>query len=476
MNLDELEGRIRESVDLINVRLTGRVRPEHRLGYHNFISCVFEGVIAEGVDLSGCDFKDTLVVDSQFADCKINAATHTASVYTRSAFKDCNFHNAAVTDCEYTDVQFISCDLDNVLIKNSRFYECKFARCATSTHVFENNLFTKCNFQDTEVEIRTLVSNFGLKATSMSGTRIRDNRVSEPHRYLVAAELLSVASTIRNDPLATLAMRYFIDGDLLGANDNLDAAFSLGSWATMARQPTSFAQLVELFAEFLVTAYEHDEVDIHKLLLVHDVTRRIVYDFSLDARTHRFAVSFGGIHLALSRIVEEYLATLWGLYRNGSGPLRVIAEGPPSLPYHEEALAEFLEWSGMRIAAVQPYNSVLLTLVEQVADAKLVATALILASMVRFQLKAVHNASHPFRVPTEALPDSSTSVAVAQPAEPFEFFEISAGLTEDARRAYEFRVKSLIPTTSIIVDLRLTVSTSFMRKLRNAIVSVAKET
>ncbi|MDB5580856.1 MAG: hypothetical protein JWR80_6032 [Bradyrhizobium sp.] len=475
IDLDALDGRIDDAVDIMNCTITGTARAVHELERHNFISCVFETAFFRDIDLSGCDVKDTLVLGCGFSGCRINAATHTASIYKETEFNGCNFHNAAITDSEYHHVRFSGCDLDNVLIKNCRFYDSTFVECATSTHVFENCIFVRTSLDRTEIELRTIISNFGLKSEIMTECRIRDGRINRPFGYVPLEEIPVAALRDRDDPLAILSIRYFVDGHLLGAEDGFDEAFDLRRWAQMARQPASFAQLIELFAEFLVTAYENSEVDMHKLLLLHDVTRQIVYDRSPDAVGYRYAVSFGGIHLALSRFVEDYLDALYAAWDTARPDLWVIAEGPLSGDYFEDRLAGLLSHSDLRIGEVRPYNSVLLQLVEVVDGSKLFALALILASFVKVELKATRSST--FRLPaaSDEPAAAGTGVVLAADSEPFEFFHIASGMTGDKKRAYELRVKSLVPTTSIVVDLKLAVSTGFVRKVRQVIVRIADD-
>ncbi|HZG09107.1 MAG TPA: hypothetical protein VEZ70_09025 [Allosphingosinicella sp.] len=472
MDLDTLEGPIQEAVDAIGLHFSGRARPVHRLDHHNFLSCTFDGVEVDGIDLVGCDFKDCLVERSRFANCAINSATHTSTVYAAVRFENCNFHNAAITENEYHDVTFEGCDLDNVLIKGCRLYDASFVDCRTTTHVFEANLFVRASFRSTEIELRTVISNFGLKRGQLLDCAIRNGRRGEDATMVDPDGLGKLAAAQGDDPLATLTMQYFIDGDLLGANESVDRAFDLRRWAAIARQPTSFAQMLELFVEFLVEAFEQDEVDMHKLLLLHDVTRQIVYDRSHSAIGHRYAVTFGGIHLALSRFVEEYLILLDTALTARPGSLWVIAEGPLSPQFFQDALDDFLRHSAVRIGEVRPYNSVLAELVELLPGGRLFALALILASFTRAELKAVHSST--FRVGQGASPAGGTEIVPAA-AEPFEFFSLTTGLTDGERRAYEMRIKSLIPTTSIVVDLRLAVSTVLLSKVRKVIIGLAQE-
>jgi hypothetical protein len=335
--------------------------------------------------------------------------------------------------------------------------------------VFENSIFRDCRFRETEIEARTVTSNFGLKLDLMENCRVRDGRVSKPHQFIAPSAFTSLVGDHGDDPLVLLTVRYFLDGNLLAADAGTDKVFDIAGWARMARQPASFTQLLELLAEFLVNAYERNEVDMHKLLLLHDITRRIVHDRSPEALSSRYAFSFGAIHLALSRSVEDYLAALDDLSRAIPGNLRVVSEGPLSKDYFEHALGEFLPHCGIEITEVRPYNSVEIEFAELVLGGKFYALALILASFVRIDLKAAQNRNRT----ALSRPDASPSgTALPTVLEKREFFHLTSGISEDERRAYELRIKALVPTTSIVVDLKLAVSTVLVRKLRAVILKI----
>src|SRR5262249_32659991 len=156
--------------------------------------------------------------------------------------------------------------LSNLLTKSSRLYDCIFEECETATHVFEGNVFLRCYFRQTDLEARTIVSNFGLKNAFLVGGRIRDRRTSEQYAFLDNAAIARLSDERKSDPLALLSIIYFLRGDLLHGGKDVDDALNIKSWLRLARQPASFALLVESLAEFLMNAYEDNEVDMHKIL------------------------------------------------------------------------------------------------------------------------------------------------------------------------------------------------------------------
>jgi uncharacterized protein YjbI with pentapeptide repeats len=476
INLDELDGKLHEGVDLIGYRLTGQARLVHDLSSHNFISCVFDGVYATDVDLTRCDFKDVLIRNSHFRRCKIQAATHSTCVYVASHFEECDFSNAAQTNCEFLSVRYERCQLSNLMTKSSRFTDAIFTQCTSKTHVFEGNVFLRTRFISTDLELRTITSNFGLKHELTEHARIRTARVKEPHRFIEADELRVLVSEYAHNPLALLSVLYFLEGNLLSGGKEVDRAFEIESWMRLARQPAAFAQLVESLTEFLVNAFEDDEVDAHKILLLHDITRQIIEASADDPAGYRMHLFFGGIHLALSRLVEEYLGVLADLVPQSRAESRVLANGPPSKIYYERELAEVLQHCGVTVRDARPHNSPTeVIFADLLPGGQLFLIALLLASFVRVELRAHARERLKPRSLGRGKRASLPKKAGIRIAKEAEFFELTAGMSTEAQRAYELRIKSLLPTTSIVVDLRLSVSTQLMHKLRTVIVRILQD-
>jgi uncharacterized protein YjbI with pentapeptide repeats len=473
INLDELDGKIHDGVDLVGYRLTGQVRQIHDLSSHNFISCIFDRVFANGIDLTRCDFKDVLVKDSHFRQCSIQASTHNTTYYINSIFEECDFTNGAHTGCEFREVRFQKCQLSNLLTKNSRLTECIFEYCTTETHIFEGNVFLRTRFVQTDLEVRAIASNFGIKQSLTEDCRIRSARMSEPHSFLTLEDLRRIAKERYTDPLALLSLLYFMNGNLLCGGEEVDNAFDMKNWLKLARQPASFAQLIELMAEFLVNAFEDDEVDIHKILLLHDVTRQIIAGSADDLAGSRLRLSFGGIHLALSRLVEDYLSALSETLERLPDRVRVLAIGPPEKTYYEAELADLLANCGVAIGAARPHNSPTeVEFLELLPGGRLFLIAALLASFVRVELRAHSTAIKARPAVAKAKKTKAVSKVLVKDVE---FFELAVGMSAEKQRAYELRVKALLPTTSIIVDLKLSVSTQLIQKMRSVIIRILQD-
>lgn len=470
VDLSSWDQKLTSKIDLVDYTLTGQVRPGHDLGHHNFISCVFDGVVADSIDLTRCDFKDTLVMDSVFSRCRIDASTHASTVYARSTFEECDFTEGAQTNCEFREVTFVRCRLSNLLIKDSRLYDCLFLDCSSETHVFENNVFLRTKFVRSELELRTITSNFGLKLKLLEDCKIRTARLSETYQLIEPGDIEKLCILENQSPLVLLSVRYFLEGDLLGGSEDIDQAFDIRRWIDLSRQPASFAKLLEQLAEFLVNSYDENELDVHKILILHDVTRQLISSGGPESPGYRFNLAFGGIHLALSRLVEEYLTVLYEVSKSSPRHVHLVVQGPLDKAYYEQRLSDFLDHSGVGVFAVRPHNSpVELELVELLPGGRFFALALILATFVRVELHAREPGAVHHQISKRGTGASTTAVATTEGRE---FFELTSGLSNDERRAYELRIKALVPSTSIVIDLKLAVSTKLISKLRDIVVKL----
>jgi hypothetical protein len=267
-----------------------------------------------------------------------------------------------------------------------------------------------------------------------------------------------------------LSILYFLNGDLLSGGQEVDSAFDISNWLKLTHQPASFAQLIELMAEFLINAFEADEVDVHKILLLHDITRQMIASSSDDPIGNRIRLSFGGIHLALSRVVESYLSVLEQMLDALPDRVRVLANGPPSKEYYEATLEDLLEHCGVGISDARPHNSPTeVEFLELLPGGRVFLIALLLATFVRVELLGYSNA---FRKRATQKTSKKAKHVGKELVKNEEFFELTAGMSAEKRRAYELRVKALMPMTSIILELKLSVSTQLIQKVRSIIVRI----
>ena len=81
------------------------------------------------------------------------------------------------------------------------------------------------------------------------------------------------------------------------ARQVLDEALNITRWTRIYRNPGSFVELLDKFAEFLVHLHDNNKLTFHPILLLHQVTSTLTESIPQEKELYRVATSLGGIHL-----------------------------------------------------------------------------------------------------------------------------------------------------------------------------------
>ena len=93
----------------------GPVGPTHDFNRCNIISSTLTAVHAFRAAFPSVDFKDCLIIDSEFAESSFNGLAFVNNTVMRTRFEACQFNNSSVTDSEFTETVFSGCDFTNLL-------------------------------------------------------------------------------------------------------------------------------------------------------------------------------------------------------------------------------------------------------------------------------------------------------------------------------------------------------------------------
>lgn len=349
------------SGDLVRYRFTGALPPIENLHLSNFIESLLIGFTADGVDFQECDFKDCVIRDSQFTGCRFDNNSFSTDLIATTTFRNCTFVSSGAHGSEFRDVVFEDCDFTNLLIKSSRFLRCRFVRCKTTNKIMEMSMLDDVRFEGTDIQIDTITSNFGLTQSDLIDCGVRTGRPRNEHRVLEAADVASIDMQRFSD-LERLRIEYFLDPDLTSGSEALDSALDVTRWLMIYRNPGSFVDLFQLFSEFVIQMFERDRITLQTVLMLHHVTSTLTADLSDSDNPdlRRVAVSFGGAHLVLSRIVERFLTLLDALTASAAAndnSIALIAEGPLDRAYFRDVLGRWLPRNRVRIVKLVPHNS-----------------------------------------------------------------------------------------------------------------------
>ena len=468
--------------DLIRYRITGTVPSATDFSVVNFIGCELYDVKAEGIDFSECDFKDTLIKGAAFSDCSFNGGTFATTFFSETEFRRCTFYNNAAYSCDFRRVNFVDCDLTNLLVKSSRFFECTFERCITSNKICEMSTLFGVAFVDTMIQLETITNNFGLTSADLKNAPIRSMRVREPYQSLTEEDLKTLLNSQKLSALERLTLEYFLEHSLLNGSALLDESLNIARWTRIYRNPGSFVELLDKFAEFLIHLYDDNKLTAHPILLLHHVTSTLTNKLPSEEELHRVAMSLGGVHLILSRLVEDYLGILDLALKRGGGSVAFLAEGPTDPDYFRKELGPWIEIEGVEIARLERNSPLFIEFTAADLMPLLPLIAVFAATRVKLEVTRLKSTLEKENIPRAGKKSSKKSKKnlparvekslqrLPQKSEQ-SLFAISTGWVTAPNPAYELRVRSLMPG-SLLVDLKLNVSTTIARRIRSILLNL----
>lgn len=461
--------------DIVRHRLTGLLPPLPNLGTVNFVESILFEVNASGVDFAECDFKDSLLKNSHFTDCRFESSTFATCFLADCTFHNCRFYNVGIHSSDFRRVTFSDCDLTNLLIKSSRFTDCRFVDCTTSNKLLEMSAIDNTLFQGTDIQSQTITSNFGLTAQCLQGGRIRDGRIREKFVFLQPADLQELCKRLDLSPVEKLRIEYFLTGSLMQGSQYLDEALDLGRWLKTYKNPGSFVELLDSFSDFIAHLYEKNQLLVHTILLLHHVTSRLIDVIPNVDEFRRVALSLGGTHMTLSRVVEDYLDVLSRYVDGTQETVTFLVNGPEDRAFYLEQLSEWFEGGDVQITRLVPHNSPLeLELTATNSAALLSFIAVFLATRTKFELKKIQAAKAPTTRPRKRRHgDNRSSLPVSSPG-PEKLFSLTAGLEDGPQRKYQIQVMSVLPG-SLMATFRLEFGTRIAGRLRHLLVELLSE-
>jgi uncharacterized protein YjbI with pentapeptide repeats len=468
--------------DLIRYRIIGTVPSSTDFSVVNFIGCELYDIVADGIDFTECDFKDTLVKGAAFSDCSFNGGTFATTFYSETEFRRCTFYNNAAYSCDFRQVHFVDCDLTNLLVKSSRFSQCTFERCITSNKICEMSTLFGVTFVDTPIQLETITNNFGLTSGDLKNATIRSMRVREPYRSLSNDDLKALLNEQKLSALERLTLEYFLDHNLLNGSVLLDESLNIARWTRIYRNPGSFVELLDKFAEFLIHLYDENKLTVHPILLLHHVTSTLTNSLPSEEELHRVAMSLAGIHLILSRIVEDYLRVLDLASQLTPGSATFLAEGPTDPDYYRKELEPWVETEGVKISRLERNSPLFIEFTASNLISLLPLLAAFHATRVKLEITRL-KASLEKENTTKARKKSSPKAKRDLPAlsekslqrlpqkSQQSLFSISSGSVTMPTPSYELRMRALMPG-SLLVDLKLNFSTTLARRLRSILLDL----
>lgn len=449
------------STDIHDLRLTGAVRAPHDFTEHNYVRCLFDSNDINGIHMLHMDFKDCTFVGAMLRAGKIESSAFVNCIFENVTFSHEVFYNCTLQDCRFHNCKFEFSDLGNAFIKGCRISKGSFTNCTSDNHVFEECLFAQVPFTDCDIQIDTILKNYGLKRRLFDQCFIRDKRRREGGHPL-PIEALDDAKLPDLDAIARLRLAYFKAGDFRDGADELDTCFNAGAWLRGVHNDFTAGDKVSQFTEFLTTLWEQDEIAFHAILMAHGMTSELVEwlrSLSEEGEYFRVLLSVMGAHMLLARKVERFLFVRNLLEQKAAGkPIVLIVDGPADPDYYKRLLPELFALPDVKIISAKPHNSP-----SELVVLGVPVIAWFLASLERAR----------FEVATASLRDAETTINELPNTQKTQLLT-TRGFAASYQKggSLEIRAQALLPWSSILIDFDLAVSTKTMAKLRAILVRV----
>ena len=307
INLDEESGTFIRGREVYRTILRGSIQGLPATSFQNVIESVLDNASFLHCDFSNTDFKDCVFKASRFRGCAFGILTFATVTLSDCELVDCTFADSTFQNCTFQRVRFTDCDFSKLLIKECQFVDCHFDRCKTSNKLLELSLLINTRFQSTDIQIDTILSNFGLCRAQLMDSRIRSGRSDASFTFVAPQDLRDAAKdvSVAVPGLVPLRLDFFECGSLLGESAGLDHALQMETWTRISSNLGSFVQVYRTFSDFLVLLYENDALYWQGLLKLHDLSGEFVA--SCKGLPFETTTTLMGIHQQLSIYVEEVL-------------------------------------------------------------------------------------------------------------------------------------------------------------------------
>ena len=458
LNFSEISELVVNTHEIKNSFLTGKHGANHTLKPANIVLSKIAEFKSKNGDFGYVDFKDSFITESVFENSSFDYGAIINSQFENVSFINCTFKNVSITEVEFDNVQFLNCNLSHMVIESCNFNSCTFRNNITSNKLFELCGFFDTRFVSTEIQIQTLLSNFGLNKHCFEDLKIRNQSTKFDFEYLSSSQIKSTKTiTI----LEAFKLEYFYSPESLQSGSDLfEKTFEIDSWINTARIPKTFTNLLSLYQEFLLYHYELEKLNILPLIKLHSLTDQLINKSFLNSTIVKDVY---GVHLTLAKIVEVYLHALSFEVSRAQNPLVLIVNGPLDKEYYKNNLPLIFNREGIEITKIVKHNSPneLFFSWESIQNI-LPIIAIIMASKLKFEIESFNK---DMSVKSSSIPLSVSERTSKKP------FELSLGFDSDSKLLYGLKLKSILPG-DMLMELGIHISLKKVDSVRKTILKI----
>jgi hypothetical protein len=346
---------IRISHSIESCYLTGQMSSSHKIKGNIIGSEIFK-LHSENIDWRRNDVKDCLIKSSLFKKSNLNVSALMNNVISDCVYDCCTFYDATMTDTVFDRVKFRHCDLSGLVIKRCTFIGCTFASCVTNNKLIEHCVLDQTRFVRTEIRLSSIVDNYGLTQDLFvgGGVEIEEKMLNKRQAIISLKHLLT---DIYLTPLEKLKVKYFVEGNLEGCADELDAALQMNTWIPLCRIPSTFSYLLAGFSTFLINQYESNQLPLSPLLRLYYATTQMDRQPSHNLLMSDFQANLSAASMKLLPYFENFLILLEDLSHENYPNARFLTPQTMSREYYDQFFSKTLSNRGIVIKEIVPGNS-----------------------------------------------------------------------------------------------------------------------
>ena len=468
INFTHLDSFSTKSQEIRNSLLTGHHNINHRLRPANIVLSRIYDLISESGSFSYVDCKDSYFEMTEFNGCEFDFAALINCEFRDSHFTGCSFHNVSVTGVDFHNVTFVDCSLDHMIIENCRFWDCRFENCTTSNKLFEFCLLADCVFISTDLQIQTVIGNYGIASCNLIDCNIRDRSIDEEYKMMADED---IAAFDVNTAVEKFKIIYYLNPSIVTeGSTHFDRLFEPEAWLGTAKIPLTFANLIRLTQEFLFYLYDRQRCLTFPILRMHSLTGHLVQSQRLSQSA---ATTVYGVHMALARVVESFLLHLVEMGDAATNPLRLKVLGPLTAAHYLKEYPYIFDQDGLTIQNIRRMNSPNELLLGWSDYASLIPViALFLASRLKLELSQLSEIS-PSKYKIQNLEVGKSPNPDQLPEKTHSFFDLQVGFDRDNPFNYGVTLKSIFPG-NLLMEFGLHLSTEHIAKTRTLLIEVLK--
>jgi uncharacterized protein YjbI with pentapeptide repeats len=361
LNFDEIPEIIFSAKNISGSHLMGNMSRKHRLNRINIISSRLENINAETVSFNNSDIKDSHVTSSTFNKCNFNHASHNNNLQNNNRYLNCSFNQTSITLSDFRNCVFEKCDFSNVIISDCRFFNCHFDHCQTTNKMIESSLILDCIFKSTNIEIDTILGNFGLTKENIEKSFIEDKN-SKRKKYNLAQFSVVISELKHKSPnnIQKFRLAYFEKPSIISdLSSEVEDLFVVSDCLTLGQNPNRFKLHIEKLHEFLLYEFEKDNLRLRTLIQLFEISSKLSDTFASKSEFIDLQRTIDGVFLTLERILEKYFLVAENLLFECQveGYCRILVEGPLDREYYIEKLKSITDLGPLQFGKIVKHNS-----------------------------------------------------------------------------------------------------------------------